>query len=380
MPSPAPKLISGRSQYLYFVLKQAGGFVLARTHGDGNHQPTETPQVVANFDNAFGEISTDRVISLQPSPDGRYLAIDGTHGDGELLWIFDTLNLSLRREPASVSGTFLHWLPNTLGLFLYRAIFPLGPGAPLISADWDPGLWIGNALLDTFSNIDIHLPSIFLIDAIVSPDGSQIVYSTSRGLGLGSDLWTIDPRGHHQTHLMHLANGAQRVAGMFTWSPDGQSIAYERLNDSPTPFLPAGLWVMDRRGGNQRFLAQADGGHGFTLHWSPDSSKIAFVARNNLSTSTADQSVQSLQSTVKVVEVNSGRIWPIASPVQTGAQINTSPAWSANGQHITFAAYNPLNPELGGTVHYWCVQAYPTGIHPYVVRVSPAMTHVIALG
>lgn len=368
------------SPYLYFVLKQSGGFVLARAHADTNNQPTGTPLVVASFDDAFGQSTADTIISLQTSPDGRYLAIDGTHSDGELLWIFDTLNLKLMREPANVSGTFLHWLPNTSGLFLYRPILPLGPDAPLDAANWHPGLWLVNAATNAFTNIDIHLPSSFLVDAIPSPDGSQIIYSTSNGLGMGSDIWTVGLNGQHAVHLLQLANGAQSIAGMFTWSPNGQHIAYERLDDSPTPFLPAGLWVMDRQGGNQRLLAQADGGHGFLLRWSPDGNKIAFVARTNISASMADQSIQALQSAISVVDVSSGRVWSVASPLETGVQINTNPTWSANSAQITFAAFNPLNPEIGGNVRYWSVQANRTGIHPNLVQVSPTITHVIALG
>lgn len=369
------------SRYLYFVLKQPDGFVLARAHVGANNQPIDSPQIVAPFDNAFGQSTTDSIVSLQTSPDGRYLAIDGTYSDGELLWIFDTSNLTLKRVPASVSGTFLHWFPNTSGLFLYRPMFPLGPGAPLDRANWHPGLWLGNAESGTFINIDIHLPSTFLVDAIASPNGSQIVYSTSGGLGQGSDIWSVDRHGTHSEHLLKLSNDAQSIAGMFTWSPDGQSIAYERLGDSPTPFLPAGLWLMDQHGGHQRPLAQADGGHGFVLRWSPDSSKIAFVARTNLTASMADQSLQELQSAVNVVDVSSGRVWSVASPAITGVQLNINPVWSANNAQITFAAFNPLNPVIGGTVHYWSVQATAAGsIHPHAVQVSSPITHVIASG
>ncbi|HEY3993407.1 MAG TPA: hypothetical protein VGM01_11060 [Ktedonobacteraceae bacterium] len=368
------------SPFLYFVLKQANGFVLARAHEGANNQPTDTPQMIASFDNAFGQSTADNVISLQISPGGSYVAIDGTHSDGELLWIFDTRSLTLKREPANVSGTFLRWLPNDSGLFLYRPILPLGTSAPLNKVDWDPGLWIGNALTGAFTTINIGLPSSSLVDALGSPDGSQILYSTTRGLGLGSDIWKVDLSGLHLEHLLRLDSDPESIAGMFDWSPDGQSIAYERLDDGPTPFLAAGLWVMDRHGGKQRLLAQADGGHGFALRWSPDSAKIAFVARTNPSTSMANQSIQALQSAVDVVDVSSGHVWSVASPAVTGVQINTSPTWNANGSQITFAAYNPLNPELGGNVRYWSAQVTPSGIHPSAVALSQPITHVIALG
>jgi WD40 repeat protein len=381
-PTNSPVSAPANSPYLYFVLKQTNGFALARAHEGTNSQPTETPQIVAIFDDAFGQSTADSVISLQASPDGRFVAIDGTHSDGELLWIFNASNLTLSREPANVSGTFLHWLPNNSGLFIYRPILPLGPGAPLNTANWQPGLWIGNASTGTFTNVDVHVPSSLLVDAILSPDDSQLVYSTSRGLGLGCDLWSEDLHGLHLKHLLQLAgdDDAEDIAGMLDWSPDGLSIAYERLDDSPTPFLPAGLWIMDRQGGHQRFLAQADGGHGFALRWSPDSTKIAFVARTNPTVSMADQSIQSLQSAVDVVDVSSGRVWSVASPMSTGVQINASPAWSANSSQITFAAFNPLNPELGGKVRYWSAEVSSSNIHPSAVALSQPITHVIALG
>src|SRR5579883_1705029 len=88
VPAPVPNFRRqpDGSRYLYFVLKQPGGFVLARARAGVNNQPVETPQVVAPFDNAFGQSIADNVVSFQTSPDGRYIAIDGTHSDGELLW------------------------------------------------------------------------------------------------------------------------------------------------------------------------------------------------------------------------------------------------------------------------------------------------------
>jgi WD40 repeat protein len=365
--------------YLYYVLKKTGGFVLARAREGENHQPLETPQVVAKFSDGFGQSTADSVISLQLSPDRRYLAIDGTRSDGELLWIFDTRRLLLRLEPANVSGTFLHWMPGASEMFLYRPMFPRGPGALLNGGTWNPGLWEVNAATGAFTNIDIHMPSAFLVDAVASPDGSQILYSTSSGLGMGSEIWTMGVHGEHQVRLLHLSGSAQSIAGLFAWSPNGQSIAYERLSDGPTPFLPAGLWIMNRRGGEQRFLAKADGGHGFGLTWSPDGKEIAYVARTNPGVSQADQQTQALESAIGIVDVDNGRAHIAAGPAQTGVQINTNPVWSADGSHITFAAYNPLNPDLGGTSRYWSVSASPTAVNPGVVPLSQPVTQVIAL-
>lgn len=365
-------------QYLYYVLKQTSGFVLARARAGGDHQPTETPRVVARFGEGFGQTTADTVVSLQISPDARYLAIDGTRSDGEFVWIFDTRRLVLTLLPASVSGTFLHWLPGSSGIFLYRPMFPRGPDAPLVGDAWNPGLWEVNAATGAFTNIDIHTPSAYLVDATPSPDGTQIVYSTSDGLGMGSAVWLMDVHGRHQTRLLQLSGDAQSIAGLFAWSPGGQSIAYERLADSPTPFLPSGLWIMNRQGGTQHFLAQADGGHGFNLIWSPDGTKIAFVARTNANASMADQSVQSLKSAIEVIDVSSRHARMLAGPAQTGVQINASPVWSADSSQVTFVAFNPLNPEFGGTVNYWMVSAKPGSMMPAVTQLAQPITHVAA--
>ena len=380
--SQAARDVAGRASqggpYLYYVLKRPGGFVLARARAGTNHQPLGTPRVVASFGDDFGQTTTDSIISLQVSPDGRYMAIDGTRSDGEFVWTFDTLHLALTLQPASAVGTFLHWLPGSRETFLFRPMFPRGPGAPLNGGSWNPGLWEVNARTGAITNIAIHVPSASLVDAVPSPDGSQIIYSTSAGLGMGSDIWSLDLHSGRQVHLLRLSGDTHSIAGLFAWSPGGKTVAYERLADSPTPFLPASLWLMNPQGGAQHFLAQTDGGHGFALSWSPNGQKIAFVARTNPNENMADQSTQSLRSAIEVIDVSSKRAWTVAGPAQTGVQISTDPIWAADSSHVTFAAYNPLNPELGGTVSYWTASASPTAIVPSATRLAPPVTHVVA--
>lgn len=375
-----PSVTSASGQdYLYYVLKNSSGFVLARARKGLNAQPVETPRQVASFGGGFGQTTTDGIITMQLSPDGHYLAIDGTRSDGELVWVFDTRGQTLRLEPVHVGGTFLRWLPDPNTAFLYRPMFPLGLDALAGQANWNPGLWLVNAATGAHTEINLHLPSAFLVDATVAPNGKQIIYSTSAGLGAGSEIWTVDNDGRNQARLLSLPASAQSIAGQFTWSPNGQTIAYERLADSPTPFLAAGLWLMNSHGGTQRYLAQVDGGHGFALNWSPNGKKIAFVARTNLDESQADQRVQSLQSAVEVVDVNSGHVQRIAGLTQTGMQINAIPVWSSNSSQIAFAAFNPLNPDVGGSLRYWTARVDAGSIQPSVAPLSPPLTHIIAL-
>jgi dipeptidyl aminopeptidase/acylaminoacyl peptidase len=373
------------TSYLYYTLKQATGFVLARALKGNDGQPLSTPQAVAKFSDDFGLAASDSVLSMQLSPDGRYVAINGTRDDGEQVWMFDTQRLTMNLTPAYVLGNFLHWLPkqpNGNGhTFLYRPMLPLGPSAPLDSNNWNPGLWEVDAASGQHKNIDIHVPSAYLIDAAPSPDGSRIVYSTTAGLGLGSDTWLMNADGNSVTRLFRDSGGAQTIAALFMWSPDGKSIAFERLADSPTPFLPAGLWIMNSAGGQQRRLAETDGGHGYVPAWSPDSSKIAYVVRTNKSDKAADMQMQALQSAIAVVDVTTSRSWVIAAANQTGMPLNLNPLWSSDSTRITFTASNPTNLVTGSMPRYWSahvmVQQMRSSVTPIL---TPVMSNVIAVG
>lgn len=380
----------------YYALKQSGGFVLARADRGTSGQPLNAPQSLASFGNGFGLQESDAVFFMQLSPDGCYLAIDGTGDHGEQVWIYDIRQASLALVPANVLGNFLNWLPAGSGgsgnnghTFLYRPMLPLGPDAPRVNGAWNPGLWIVDAASGAFRNIDIHVPSAFIVDAAPSPDGSTIIYSTSPGLGMGSDTWMMNGNESTITHLFSLSGGAQSIAGLFAWSPDGSMIAYERLSDSSVPFLPAGLWVMNANGSGAHLLAQTDGGHGYTLTWSPDSRSIAYIARTNNGSRAADYTAQSLQCAVAVVNVASGASEMVATPAQTGMQINDHPQWIANGAgslSITFTAYNPFNLVLGGSPRYWSASFSRAADHlsqSQVVPLSPGISsiqHVVAIG
>jgi Tol biopolymer transport system component len=367
--------------YLYYAIKQSNGYVLARSAKGSDGQPLAAPLPIAQFGNGFGQSESDRIFSIQLSPDGRFLAIDGTQDHGEMVWIFDIQQNRLALTPANVMGNFLHWLPGASShRFLYRPMFPVGPNAPEDSNGWNPGLWVVDAATDAITNIDIHMPSAFLVDAAPSPDGSRIVYSTSQGLGLGSDTWMMNSDGSHITHLFTMPGGARSIAGMFAWSPDGSQIAYERLSDSPTPFLPAGLWLMNTSGMQQRYLADTDGGHGFALSWSPDGRRIAYVLRTNAGDRAANFSAQALQSSIAVVDISTGHSWTVASQAQTGTQISSNAVWAADGTKLTFTAYNPFNLVLGGAPRYWSAQVSEQLSRPSVTPLTSSLLHIAAIG
>src|SRR5579883_1357277 len=257
--------------YRYYILKGPGGFVLARAARGPHGEPAETPQPLAPLGNGFGQYETDSVGSTQLSPDGQYLAIDGVREGGEQVWIYDTQRMMVSLQPPAVMGNFLHWLPGSHS-FLYRPMFPMGSNAPIDGNGWNPGLWIVDAATGAHRNIDIGAPSASLIDAAASPDGSRIIYSTTPGLGMGSDTFLMRSDGSNRVHLFSTGGGAQSVAGLFAWSADVQAEA-----------LQSAIGVVDIDSGSSRLVGlPAQTGVQMSINplWTSDSASVTFTAMN----------------------------------------------------------------------------------------------------
>ena len=359
-------------------MKDSRGFVLARALRGENGQPVGHLQTLLPLGDGFGLSGSDAVISLQVSPDGQYLAIDGNRDHGEQVWMYDIQQSHISLLPAAVSGNFLRWLPGGNGhTFLYRPMFPMGPTAPLDKGTWNPGLWIVDAASGVQKNISLDVPSADIVDAVPSPDGSRIVYSLSAGLGQGSETYLMNSDGSARSLLFN-STGLESIAGLFTWSPDGTRIAYERLEDSPAPFRPAGLWTMNSQGSQQQRLADVDGGHGYMPAWSPDGQKLAFVVRTNSSDRQADTQMQALQSAIGVYNFQNSQSHIVASSAQTGFPLNSNPTWSANSAQVIFTALNPINRDLGGSPRYWSASVNGPSGEAQVVPLTPAISHVVA--
>jgi dipeptidyl aminopeptidase/acylaminoacyl peptidase len=308
----------------YAVIRQAGGYTLMASDAPGE------AVLVAPLPNHFGSETTDAVAALVLSPDQRWLAIDGMADHGDFVWVVDTTTHALRMDPPDATGNFLHWLPDGEH-FLFRPFLPLRAA----TTDWNPGLWIVDALSGTHVNLPLpgDLPATAISDAAPSPDGTRIILSVAPGLGLGSTVYLATPDGLSMQPLFH----SSAVVGAFAWSPDGQHIAYETIADSTVPFRPAGLWVMDAAGNAQRQIALADGGHGFAPAWSPDGTRLAFVARLNPTDPQANAAAGALVSAVQVASLTSGSLITVAAPAQTGQPRNIDPIWQPDGT-LTFTA------------------------------------------
>jgi Tol biopolymer transport system component len=263
--------------------------------------------------------------STHAAPDGSYLALELECANGPVVQIVDTLTGKTTTPFTDVDSHFLAWdLDNglylrvdALGNARLMRVVPNGPAGqfPLTAPTYDMDF---------------------------APDNRSLIYSFTRGLGLGSELWAATSTAS-RTWQLHA--DADSIITFARWSPDGKSIAFIKMPDTETPFPLGELWVMDSDGRNARPFAPADAGHGYAAAWSPDSTRLAFVGRDNPDEAAADQSAGALVSNIYIVEAASGQVTRVTN---FEGKIVESPVWSADGRFLAFSIVT-----LNDTIEVW---------------------------
>lgn len=96
-----------------------------------------------------------------------------------------------------------------------------------------------------------------------SPDGTKIVFWTTRLDLANSEIYVMNADGSNQTRLTkNSANDSEPV-----WSRDGQRIAFFSRGTGRD-----GIYEMNANGGNERWIT-----NGIYADWSPDGQKLAFA-------------------------------------------------------------------------------------------------------
>jgi hypothetical protein len=192
------------------------------------------------------------------------------------------------------------------------------------------------------------LPDLLATDLEFSPDGSLL------GIASGSEYdgnygeALADNRIHlyeFASDTMRILEGTESRAGSFTWSPDGERIAYQG---------PDGLRVRDLATDDERVISERYGTlHGIGPVWSPDGESIVYQRCRPMPCAGEDHDVVrvwpddlSADGTAReeilplVERLADGSDRPLKGPYWV--------TWSPDGEHLLFAAWSSdFDPLLG---------------------------------
>ncbi len=186
-----------------------------------------------------------------------------------------------------------------------------------------------------------------------SPDGNEIVFASTRtldGNDMGAGFWNIWKMNADGSSAVPLTTWRDAASsGSPRWSPDGTKIAY---------LAPDGIRKMKPDGSSSTLVTG-----GIDPEWSPDDRRLAFITRERL-----DGSFDQLApSNIWVVHVDGSGREPLTKATAYYAD-NYPSRWSPDGSKLVFPSTRNLDgsdtTDPNFTVNIWAMKADGTGLTP----------------
>ncbi|MEO7996334.1 MAG: hypothetical protein ABI852_02755 [Gemmatimonadaceae bacterium] len=152
----------------------------------------------------------------------------------------------------------------------------------------------------------------------ISPDGSRIVFVSSRDVG--ENIYIMNRDGSNQMALTIEPLPLVIVDRSPSWSPDGRQISW---SSSTGGFLT--IWIMNADGSNKHRLTNSTTAFEDDAAWSPDGTRIAYFE------------VMDVTPRLVVVNVDGTNRRVLPTPPNGHSQ---DPAWSPDGKLLAFT-FNP---------------------------------------
>lgn len=162
-------------------------------------------------------------------------------------------------------------------------------------------------------------------DAVFSPNGEQIAFSSDRDVAAG--IFLMERTGENIRKVADIGHNP-------SWSPDGTEIVYSTgpVNDPNTrEAYPASLWIANLVSGEKRELTREDA---VQPQWSPGGHSIAFWATD----------LGGIRD-IKTISSKGGD----AVAITNDPHVDWNPVWSRDGKYLYFSS------NRGGSMNFWRV-------------------------
>jgi Tol biopolymer transport system component len=249
-------------------------------------------------------------------------------GNGRIAFAMGAGNVDV--YSANPDGSGLKQLTTAPGWDGCPAFSPDGKSIAFCSEQGGPSqIWVMNADGSGQRQVS-HSPHPAYLPAF-SADGRRIAFESNDGGPAAYDIYVVGARGGKITRF----TGAPGDDEYAAFSPDGKTIAFV----SHRKVGPAQIWLMNATDGrHQRQLTRDPAGKDERPDWSPDGTRIVYVASGNIWVMNADGTAQ--------------------RSVTRGSAYDFAPVWSPDGKQIAFVRLT------GPLKQVYVVNADGSGLHP----------------